>query len=118
MFSVEVLLENELPVAREEQPVHLRRMDGVDRRRRELADELLDRLPGDAGLFEVAGRPAVLSGARRAVRVRGLGGAARIEVARLSGGYADEVVGASPGRNPDRQQAFPVGALGENSRLP
>ncbi|HYH06994.1 MAG TPA: hypothetical protein VEK11_08025 [Thermoanaerobaculia bacterium] len=90
LVTVEVLLDEQLPMPRHEERVKLRRVARVHRHVEEALDELLDRGAVDAFRVECAHRPAVVAAQRCAVDVAFRTFAARVERAVVR--VANEIV--------------------------
>jgi hypothetical protein len=120
VLAVEVLLQHELAVTRDQHAMDFGRVHGLDRHVDQHLDELLDRHPVDLRLIECPGRPTVVAGGRRPVGVRLRVTAAWIESAVLV--VAAKIVGAAAFRKRNRQHVVVavVSAFEQNlfGRLP
>src|SRR5882672_572009 len=99
--AVEVLVEYELAMARDQQAVDLQRVEGIHRHVKELLYQPLDRVARDSDVWRGGDGPAVVELERRRVVVAWRREAAGIERAARAVGNASEIVGAAAQRQGD-----------------
>ena len=104
VLAVEIFLEHQLAVSRDQDSLDLGRVHGLDRHVHDHLDESLDSAAIDVDVRDTRGRPAVVAGRGRPVHIAIRRATAR-EESTVGIEVAPEVIGAAPVREGEREDA-------------